>query len=62
MKKLSKRSDIVSNTVTAFDICSSLCQCNSFCNSYCGGSLTAQSNVSSGLSRSMYSDVRAYAG
>ncbi len=62
MKKLSKRSDIVSNTITAFDLCTSACQCYSFCTSHCGGNGTAQSAISSSLSGSLYSEVKGYAG
>ncbi len=62
MKKLSKRSNLGFNTITAFDLCTSSCQCWNFCTSHCGGNGTAQSAISSSLSISLYSDIKAYAG
>ncbi|EPR13696.1 CLI_3235 family bacteriocin precursor [Ruminiclostridium papyrosolvens] len=62
MKKLSKRSDVASNTISAFDLCSSNCNCYSFCVSHCKTAPGAEGAISSSLISGLYSDVKGYAG
>ncbi len=65
MKKLSKRNELVPNTVMAFAVCSCSCGCYGGCVSRCAGAPGADGAINSSLDGSMnykvYSAAREYA-